>query len=112
MIDVLKKTVLSGIGLAAMTKDKVEDLCKDCVAKGQLTEQEGEKFVSELLQRSGEAKVELEKQVEAATQKMIEKMHLVRVEDVKALETEIALLRGELAELKTGQQETTEGDGN
>ena len=112
MIDVLKKTVLSGIGLAAMTKDKVEDLCKDCVAKGQLTEQEGEKFVSELLQRSEEAKAELEQQVNKATRKVIEKMHLVRVEDVQALETEIALLRTELAELKTGQQETPEDEGN
>ena len=112
MIDVLKKTVLSGIGLAAMTKDKVEELCKDCVAKGQLTEQEGEKFISELLQRSDEAKVELEKQVETATRKVIEKMNLVQVEDVKALETEIALLRSELAELKVGPKETTEGEDN
>ena len=41
MFDLIKKTMLTGVGLAAMTKDKVEELAKELSKKGKLSEKEG-----------------------------------------------------------------------
>lgn len=101
MLELMKKTVFAGIGMAAMTKDKIEELSKECVAQGQLSEKEGEKFVDELLQRSEESRDELKKQVEQAAENLIEKMGLVRADDLQDLRSEIALLREEIAAFKT-----------
>lgn len=106
MIDLLKKTAFVGIGMAALTKDKLEEISKDFIAKGQLSEQEGEKFVAELVQRSEEAKRDLEKQIDTTTTKIIKKMKLVRLEDLEALESEIRSLRLEISEFKKKDGET------
>ena len=100
MLDLMKKTMFAGIGMAAMTKDKIEDISKECVAQGQLSEKEGEKFVAELMQRSEESRAELKRQVEKAAENLVEKMGLVKGEDLKALQEEIASLREELSSLK------------
>jgi polyhydroxyalkanoate synthesis regulator phasin len=44
MLDLLKKTILTGIGIASMTKDKVEELAKKIVKETKLSEEEGKKL--------------------------------------------------------------------
>ena len=101
MLELMKKTVFAGIGMAAMTKDKIEEVSKECIAQGQLSEKEGEKFVTELMQRSEESRDELKKQVEQAAENLIEKMGLVKADEFQGLRSEIALLREEIASFKT-----------
>ncbi len=36
MFDLIKKTLLTGVGLAAMAKDKIEELAKELAEKGKL----------------------------------------------------------------------------
>ncbi len=100
MLELMKKTVFAGIGMAAMTKDKIEEVSKECIAQGQLSEKEGEKFVAELLQRSEESREELKSQVEQAAESLIDKMGLVKADDLQSLRKEITLLREEIASLK------------
>jgi len=54
MFDIIKKVMLTGVGLAAMTKDKVEEVARDLAKKGKLTEKEGKELVDDLLKKSGE----------------------------------------------------------
>jgi polyhydroxyalkanoate synthesis regulator phasin len=60
MFDIIKKTMLTGVGLAAMTKDKVEELAKELAEKGKLSEKEGRDLVDELLKKSEQARKDLE----------------------------------------------------
>jgi polyhydroxyalkanoate synthesis regulator phasin len=100
MIDLIKKAVLTGIGVASLTKDKIEDLAKELIDKGKMSEQEGEKLVQEMLNRAEESRETMKSQTESVVQNAIAKMKLARVEDVELLKTEIERLREEISSLK------------
>jgi polyhydroxyalkanoate synthesis regulator phasin len=61
MIDLIKKTLLAGVGLAAMTKDKVEELAEELTEEGELSEKEAKELLNDLLKRSKRAKKDLNK---------------------------------------------------
>ena len=50
----LKKVLLAGIGLTAMTVDKADSLVKELVEKGRLTVEEGKELEQELKRQSKE----------------------------------------------------------
>ncbi len=89
MIELVKKTLLTGIGVAALSKEKIESLAKEVAEKGKLTEQEGKEFVDQLLNRSEEAREELQAQIEAKVKVVLEKMDVAKKSDVDALRKEL-----------------------
>ena len=93
MIDVIKKVLLTGVGVAALSKEKIEDLAKDLAEKGKMSEQEGKALVNQLLTSSDEARQDLQKQVEEKVQKVLEKMDLARKSEIDALKLEIEALK-------------------
>ena len=93
MIDLIKKTMMAGIGLALKTRDEVEDLVKDLVKKGSMNEQEGKKFLDELLSRYDEAKVKMEERVEKIVKDFLKKADVVTGDELKALKKEIRELK-------------------
>ena len=102
MIDLIKKAVLTGIGVASLTKDKIEDIAKELVVKGKMSEQEGEKLVQEMLNRAEESKESMKNQTESLVKSTIEKMQLARAEDIELLKGEIERLREEISALRKG----------
>ena len=66
MIELVKKALLTGVGVAALSKEKIEDLAKDIVEKGKMTEQEGKKLVEQLLSSSEDARQDLQKQIDGS----------------------------------------------
>ncbi|HIP39803.1 MAG TPA: hypothetical protein EYG88_10565 [Desulfocapsa sulfexigens] len=96
MIDLVKKALLTGVGVATLTKDKIEEVAKDFIEKGKMTEKEGRVFVDDLVSRSEESRVEFQKQIESRVQKILEKMDLAKKSEVDALKLEIEKLREEL----------------
>ena len=48
MADVIKKTLQAGVGLALKTWEEVEDLAKELIKKGKMSEKEGRKFLDDL----------------------------------------------------------------
>jgi polyhydroxyalkanoate synthesis regulator phasin len=64
MMDYLKKAMLIGIGLAAATREKVEEYIQELVKKGEISEKEGKELLNDLLERSKKMKDEMEKKVE------------------------------------------------
>jgi polyhydroxyalkanoate synthesis regulator phasin len=104
MIDLIKKAVLTGVGVASLTKEKIEDLAKELIVKGKMSEQEGEKLVEEMLSRADESRATMKNQTETLVQNTIAKMHLARVEDIELLKTEIERLREEISSLGKGAE--------
>jgi polyhydroxyalkanoate synthesis regulator phasin len=89
MIDLIKKTMLAGVGLAAMTKDKVEELAEELTEKGELSEKEAKELVEDLLKRSKRAKKDLNKKMEDVVTKVLKKMDVATKKDIARLDRKI-----------------------
>jgi polyhydroxyalkanoate synthesis regulator phasin len=100
VIDLIKKTMMAGIGLALKTRDEVEELARDLSKKGSLSEQEGKRFLDELLKRYDEAREKLEDRVEETVRKFLKKADIVTSEELKALKKEIRELKKAISEQK------------
>lgn len=101
MIDLLKKTFLTGIGVASLTGEKIEELGRELKEKGKLTQQEGEKFVADAKQKADESRDLLKSQIDKAVQSALSSVSLVRREDITELQAEIEKLRGDVEKLRT-----------
>ena len=100
MIDLIKKAVLTGIGVASLTKEKIEEVSKEFIEKGKLSEDEGEKLVADMLKRAEDSRNSLEKQIKKNVDTTLGKMQLVRASDISGLKSEIESLRNEIESLK------------
>lgn len=105
MFDVFKKTMMTGIGFALKTKDEVEDWAKELVTRGELSENEGEKFVDELTKRYEEARENLEQKMERTVKELLKKWEVPTAEDFAALKEEISALKKAV-----GKPDDTPGD--
>ena len=92
MFDIIKKTMLTGVGLAAMTRDKIEEMAKELTEKGEMTEKEGRELVDELVKKSEKAKKDLETKMEGIAEKVLGKMNLATKEDMSKIEKRLKRL--------------------
>ena len=92
MLNLVKKVMLTGVGLAVMTKEKAEELGKELVKKGEITEKEGKEFVEELLKKSEDARKDFEKKVEENVKKVLARTDVVTREDFDKLAERVAVL--------------------
>jgi polyhydroxyalkanoate synthesis regulator phasin len=101
MIDLLKKVVFTGVGLASMTKDKIEELGKDIIEAGKLSEKEGKDLMDGLMKKSEEAKKDLEERMDKLVKERLKKMNLVTRDDLLNLEKQVKKLSKALAAKET-----------
>ena len=93
MPDLIKKTLLAGVGLALKTWDEVEDLAKEVVDKSKMTEKDGSKFVKDLQKRYEETQKKLEARVEKTVKDFLKKANVVTSDELKAVKKEIRELK-------------------
>jgi polyhydroxyalkanoate synthesis regulator phasin len=93
MPDLVKKTLLAGVGLALKTWDEVEELAKELVEKGKMTEKDGSQFVKELQKRYEETQKKLEARVEKTVKDFLKKSDVVTSDELKALKKEVRELK-------------------
>jgi polyhydroxyalkanoate synthesis regulator phasin len=93
MTDLIKKTLLTGVGLALKTWDEVEDLAKELVDKSKMNEKEGGKFIKDLQKRYEDTQQKLEARVEKAVGKFLKKANVVTGDELKALKKEVRDLK-------------------
>jgi len=98
MFDLLKKTMLTGLGLAGLTKDKIEKLARELAKKGKLSEEEGKKLVDDISKKSEKARKDLEAQIEKVVKNTMKKMNLATREDILKLTERIKKLDQALKE--------------
>ena len=96
MIEVMKKSLFAGVGLANLTKSKAEELGKSMAENFNLNSEEGEKLVHEVLEKSESARRELQGTVEAMVMKVMERMDLARQSELEALKAKVEALEKEL----------------
>ena len=98
MFDLIKKTMLTGIGLALKTKDEVENLAEDLIKQGKLSETEGKKFLEEIKGKYEDSQKKLEKRVEKTVKELLKKANLVTSDELNALKKEIRELKKAVSE--------------
>jgi polyhydroxyalkanoate synthesis regulator phasin len=93
MFDLVRKSMLAGVGLALKAWDEVEDLAKEVAEQSKMTEKEGRKFIDELQDRYEEAQQKLEERVEKSVKDLLKKADVVTQDDLKGLKKEIRDLK-------------------
>lgn len=96
MLELIKKTLLTGVGLAVMTKEKVEELGKDLAEQAKLSEKEGKEFVDHLISQSESARGDLEARVNALVSKAVSGLNLASRDEVAKLSAKVDELASKL----------------
>ncbi len=104
MSDLIRKALLTGVGLGIMTKEKVEELAAELSKKADLTEKQGEALIADLLVESEKAARTLDDKVSAAVRGTLEKMEIATKRDVAALEERVAAIEQGLASDDSGAE--------
>jgi len=96
MIDFFKKSMLAGVGLAVVTKDKVLESLDELVERGKLTREEAAEMSDKIV---AEGKAETEKaRVEASKlfNDMLHRANVVTKDQYDALAARVTALEGRL----------------
>jgi polyhydroxyalkanoate synthesis regulator phasin len=99
MKDTLKKVGLFGIGLWALTEDKINELSKELIDSGEMNKKEGKKFVKEVLEEQKKQTEDIEKRINAKVQETFKRAEVVKKDDLKALKEQMQQLQDKLDEL-------------
>ena len=95
-MDELKKVLLAGIGLTALTYDKAEKFVKELMDKGRLTLDEGKELQSELKRKSQAEAEGLLGQIKEKSQSL----QYATKEDLQRLEGKLDALLEQLSQSK------------
>jgi polyhydroxyalkanoate synthesis regulator phasin len=104
MRESIKKVGLLGAGLWAMTEERINELVKDHVDKGDISKEEGKKAVQELIEESKKQTLYLEKRVSEKIQDAVSKKDIFSRKDVTELETRIKSLEEEIVRIKNKEK--------
>jgi len=97
MMDYIKKTMLIGIGLAATTRDKIEESIAELVKKGELSEKEGKEMVNDLLERSKKMREDMEKKIEKVVADTLNRLNIPTKKEMAGLRERVEELEKALA---------------
>jgi polyhydroxyalkanoate synthesis regulator phasin len=92
MLELFKKSIYATIGLAVLTREKVEELGKRLASEAKMTEAEGREFINELLKKSDETKEAIEKMVNQKVEATLKKLKIPTRAEFSELESRICKL--------------------
>lgn len=86
---ILKRTMLAGIGVYSLTKEKAQEMMNDLVKKGELSKDEGPKFVKAMMEKADEEVAFLKKMIDERVNKSFAKFRPPYEEEFKKLNQKI-----------------------
>jgi polyhydroxyalkanoate synthesis regulator phasin len=100
MFDYLKKSLLTGVGLALRSKSEIRDLAKDFAGQSKMNQDEAREFLKECEQKYEEAKAGFDKRIEHTIENILKRLDLPSKSDIQALNERIDKLAKKISELK------------
>ena len=85
MIELLEKTVLTGLGFLSLSQKKAEDLLKELQERYKISEEEGKSFLERMQGAAKESRQRVEEIAEAEVKKVIDRLGLVPREEFDRL---------------------------
>ncbi len=104
MKESVRKLGLIGAGLWAITEDKMNDLVKELVDKGDISKEEGKKVIQDMLEERKKQKIDLEKKISEKIQESISITDIFTRKDMHELESRIHTLEDEIQRLKNKEK--------
>ncbi|MPM71529.1 hypothetical protein SDC9_118494 [bioreactor metagenome] len=104
MKESVRKIGLIGAGLWAMTEEKVNELVKDLVDKGDISKEDGKKAVQDLVEESKKQRIDLEKKISEKIQDTISKADFFTRKDMHELESRLEILEDEVQKMKNKEK--------
>lgn len=104
MKESVRKVGLIGAGLWAMTEEKINEMVKDLVDKGDISKEEGKKAVQELIEESKKQTMDIEKRVSEKIQDAVSKKDIFTKKDVNELESRIKEMEEEIRRIKNKEK--------
>jgi polyhydroxyalkanoate synthesis regulator phasin len=98
MVDLLKKTVLTAVGLAVMTSEKIEEFGKKIAEDAKLSEQEGKQFVDELKKKGDETKQALEKLINEKVELALKALSIPTRSEFTNIEKRVAIIEQKIGD--------------
>src|SRR5271165_1143289 len=96
MIDLIKKALYTGVGLAVLTRDKAEEMDKELTQQAKLSEQEGKELFEGLLKQSEEAKVDFQSTLDKTVLAVVSRLNLATKDEVTGLKAKVEELTAKL----------------
>jgi len=96
MLEIVEKTLLTGIGAMALTQKKAEELIDDLKKRMNLTEDEGKNLLEKLREVAKENQKKLEEMAHNEVEKACERIGVVTTEDLKKLQKKVDQLEKQL----------------
>ncbi len=95
----LERSVLLGIGLLSITREKAQSFTEEMVKQGQVARNEMKSFTDQLVERGKEERQALRKMVQEEVDVSLQDMRLATQSDVEALRERVEKLEVELASM-------------
>ncbi|MGP8322000.1 MAG: phasin family protein [Methanosarcinaceae archaeon] len=99
MIEIIRKLGLLGIGAWALTEEKVNEISKELVEKGEINKEEGKKFVRELIDEQKKQKNEIENKISEKVKETFGKAEMETKNEISRLERKIDKLEEAIKKL-------------
>jgi polyhydroxyalkanoate synthesis regulator phasin len=98
MVDLIKKALYTGVGLAVLTKEKAEELVKDLTQQAKLSEQEGKELFEGLLKQSEQARNDFQAKIDEAVLTVVKRLNLATKDEVASLKAKVEELTSKLGQ--------------
>jgi polyhydroxyalkanoate synthesis regulator phasin len=99
MIDLIKKTVLAGIGATVVTKEKIEAAMQDWVKQGKVSTEDARQFANRLAEEGRKEWEITSKDLSERIRDLLAKADYARRTEVAALEARVKALEEKLEAL-------------
>ena len=97
MKEIIEKSINLGLGIAATTKEKVENLVDELIAKGQLEKQEKSKAVKEIMAKLEKREKEFEEKVSSKVNETVNNFGFATKKEINNLKATISDLQKKIS---------------
>jgi poly(hydroxyalkanoate) granule-associated protein len=92
MLDTVRKVWLAGLGTLELTEEKLEELLRDLIKRGELTEKEARTLTEQWKRRLAARRDELQREAREAVQRALRDFDVATREDIEALTKRVEAL--------------------
>jgi len=89
MFEIFKKSLFAGLGLAVVTKTKLESVLEKLVEEGKMSREEAEKMGQELLESGEKQWDDFETRLKETVKGLLDNMDVCKASDLKKMEKKV-----------------------
>ncbi|MGB3649428.1 MAG: phasin family protein [Desulfobulbales bacterium] len=108
MFEIFKKSLFAGLGLAVVTKTKLESVLEKLVEEGKMSRDEAEKMGQDLLESGEKQWTDFETRLQETVKGFLKNMDISKASELKKLEKKIKALDMRLKALEEPQEKKSD----